>query len=100
VSVQNVYVGIDLGSTTTKAVVLDKDARIIGRGVTKSRSNYDIDCRIAREEAFVQARLLLLRSALSQGNALGAAKIHSSEVCFATYDSSCTSRDWIPFAKH
>src|SRR4030067_601149 len=34
------YVGIDLGSTTTKAVLLDDDSQVIGRGITNSRSNY------------------------------------------------------------
>ena len=38
----NVFIGIDLGSTTTKAVVLDTDEKIIGRGITNSRSNYDV----------------------------------------------------------
>ncbi|MBI3083682.1 MAG: benzoyl-CoA reductase subunit A, partial [Candidatus Omnitrophica bacterium] len=42
-----VSVGIDLGSTTTKAIVLDEDGRVIGRGITNSRSNYDIACQVA-----------------------------------------------------
>ena len=29
-------VGIDLGSTTTKAVVLDEDGGVLGRGITNS----------------------------------------------------------------
>ena len=33
------FVGIDLGSTTTKAVLLDEDRKVIGRGITNSRSN-------------------------------------------------------------
>ena len=37
------YVGIDLGSTTTKAVVLDGDGEILGRGITNSRSHYAVD---------------------------------------------------------
>jgi len=59
-----VYVGIDLGSTTTKAIVLTEAGAIIGRGITNSRSNYDVACEVAREEAFIQARLSLLREAL------------------------------------
>jgi len=55
-----VYVGIDLGSTTTKAVVLDDDANVIGRGITNSRSNYDIAAQVVREEAFVRTRFALL----------------------------------------
>ena len=33
------FVGIDLGSTTTKALILDEDDRVMGRGITNSRSN-------------------------------------------------------------
>jgi benzoyl-CoA reductase subunit A len=50
------FVGIDLGSTTTKAVVLDEDGRVLGRGITNSRSNYDLAAEVARTEAFVSAR--------------------------------------------
>lgn len=55
-----VYVGIDLGSTTTKAVVLDDNGDVIGRGITNSRSNYDVAAQIVREEAFVRTRFALL----------------------------------------
>jgi benzoyl-CoA reductase subunit A len=55
------FVGIDLGSTTTKAVVLDEEGRTLGRGITNSRSNYDLAAGIARTEAFVSARFALLR---------------------------------------
>ena len=50
------FVGIDLGSTTTKAVVLDAEGRVLGRGITNSRSNYDLAAEVARTEAFVSAR--------------------------------------------
>ena len=59
------FLGIDLGSTTTKAVLLDDDARIIGRGITNSRSNYDVACAVARAEAFLSARLALVENALA-----------------------------------
>jgi benzoyl-CoA reductase subunit A len=52
-------VGIDLGSTTTKAVLLD-DGRVVGRGITNSRSSYDVACAVAREEAVTDARFTLL----------------------------------------
>jgi benzoyl-CoA reductase subunit A len=55
------FVGIDLGSTTTKAVVLGEDSGILGRGITNSRSNYDLAAQLAREEAFITARFALLR---------------------------------------
>jgi benzoyl-CoA reductase subunit A len=64
VSVIDVFVGIDLGSTTTKAVVLDASGQTIGRGITNSRSNYDAACAIARQEAFVAARFHLTQAAL------------------------------------
>ncbi len=54
-----VHVGIDLGSTTTKAVVLDDGGEIIGRGITNSRSNYDVAAQVVREEAFVRTRFSL-----------------------------------------
>ena len=40
------YIGIDLGSTTTKAVFLDEHERIMGRGITNSRSNYALACQV------------------------------------------------------
>jgi benzoyl-CoA reductase subunit A len=58
------FVGIDLGSTTTKAVLLDEQTRIIGRGITNSRSNYGTAARVAGEEARIDARFTLFRRAL------------------------------------
>lgn len=69
-----VFVGIDLGSTTTKAVVMDENG-IIGRGITNSRSNYDVACAIAREEAFVRARFTLMRQSFNTEISPGAEKI-------------------------
>ena len=65
-----IYVGIDLGSTTTKALILEQAANVVGRGITNSRSNYDVACQIAREEAFVRARFTLTREALARDPAL------------------------------
>ena len=53
-------VGIDLGSTTTKAVVLAEDRSVLGRGITNSRSNYAIACQVALSEALIAARFGLL----------------------------------------
>ena len=61
------YVGIDLGSTTTKAVLLDDDSQVIGRGITNSRSNYGTAARVASEEARIDARFTLFRRALNAG---------------------------------
>ncbi len=54
-------VGIDLGSTTTKAVVLEETGAILGRGITNSRSNYDLAAAVARTEAFINARFGLIQ---------------------------------------
>jgi benzoyl-CoA reductase subunit A len=54
-------VGIDLGSTTTKAVVLDERGDVLGRGITNSRSNYDLAATVARTEAFINARFGLIQ---------------------------------------
>jgi benzoyl-CoA reductase subunit A len=61
------WVGIDLGSTTTKAVVLDEHGSILGRGITNSRNNYDAACAIAQSEAFIDARFTLVRRSLDGG---------------------------------
>ncbi len=58
------YVGIDLGSTTTKAVVMDGQGEVLGRGITNSRSNYDTASRVSKMEAFVSTRLTLFRRSL------------------------------------
>ncbi|KAB2968441.1 MAG: benzoyl-CoA reductase subunit A [Thermoanaerobaculia bacterium] len=50
------FVGIDLGSTTTKAVVLGENGEVLGRGITNSRSNYKVACDIALSEALIDAR--------------------------------------------
>ncbi len=60
-SAMKTFVGIDLGSTTTKAVLLDENGDVLGRGITNSRSNYDTACRVAQQEALVDARFTLFR---------------------------------------
>jgi len=59
------FVGVDLGSTTSKAVVLDEKGEVVGRGITNSRSNYEMAANVARTEAFVDARFTLFRRALA-----------------------------------
>jgi bcr-type benzoyl-CoA reductase subunit A len=63
------FVGIDLGSTTTKAVLLDENCDVIGRGITNSRSNYATAARVASEEARIDGRFTLFRRALNAGGA-------------------------------
>ncbi|MGZ6363699.1 MAG: hypothetical protein ACXWP0_18650 [Ktedonobacterales bacterium] len=60
-----IVLGIDLGSTTTKAVALDRAGCVIGRGITNTRSNYEVASQIVREEALVQSRFELVRQALA-----------------------------------
>jgi benzoyl-CoA reductase subunit A len=64
------FVGIDLGSTTTKSVLLDENRQIIGRGITNSRSNYSTAARVASQEARVDGRFTLFRRSLSQAGGL------------------------------
>ncbi len=61
----NYCVGIDLGSTTTKAVVLGESGEVLGRGITNSRSNYEIACDVSVGEALISARFGLLEEALA-----------------------------------
>ncbi len=65
------YVGIDLGSTTTKAVFMDDKERILGGGITNSRSDYDLACQIAREEAEINSRFSILKGHLEKDGKLG-----------------------------
>ena len=67
------FIGIDLGSTTTKAVVIDENRNVLGRGITNSRSNYDTAAAIAKQEALVNGRFYLFRQALGSTGALNGA---------------------------
>ncbi|HET9480877.1 MAG TPA: BadF/BadG/BcrA/BcrD ATPase family protein, partial [Candidatus Polarisedimenticolia bacterium] len=60
----NCCVGIDLGSTTTKAVILDEEGAVLGRGITNSRSNYTVACSVALAEGLINARFGLIDGAL------------------------------------
>jgi benzoyl-CoA reductase subunit A len=64
------FIGIDLGSTTTKAVVIDENQHVLGRGITNSRSNYDTAATIAKQEALLNGRFHLFRRALAETGAL------------------------------
>ncbi len=60
------YIGIDLGSTTSKALILDDNREVLGQGITNSRSNYDTATSVAKLEAVISARLTLFRRALAE----------------------------------
>lgn len=64
------FVGIDLGSTTTKAVILDEAGHLLGRGITNSRSNYDVACEVARGEALADARFRIFGEFMSRSPSL------------------------------
>ena len=64
------FIGIDLGSTTAKAVVIDEDQNVIGRGITNSRSNYDTAATVAKTEALINGRFHLFRQAPARTGAL------------------------------
>lgn len=65
-------VGIDLGSTTTKAVLLDESGNVVGQGITNSRSNYAVASAIARDEALTSARFTMLERAFAEEAGLDA----------------------------
>ncbi|MGD9824888.1 BadF/BadG/BcrA/BcrD ATPase family protein [Desulfobacter sp.] len=54
--------GIDLGSTTCKAVLLGKEGKVLGRGITNTRADYRVSADIASREAILDADLALLGS--------------------------------------
>jgi benzoyl-CoA reductase subunit A len=58
------FIGIDLGSTTTKSVVMDEEGSVLGRGITNSRSNYDTAAAVSKQEALIDARFTLFRRGL------------------------------------
>ncbi len=58
------YLGIDLGSTTSKAVIIDEKDKIIGKGITNTRANYIVATEIARLEALYDARFTILKQKL------------------------------------
>ena len=68
----SVVVGIDLGSTTTKAVILDEHGEVLGRGITNSRSNYDLAAAVARTEAFINARFGQVRKRAEESSSAAA----------------------------
>lgn len=60
------YLGVDLGSTTSKAVIINDQDEIIGRGITNTRANYSVAADIARDEAIFNARFSVLQKKLEE----------------------------------
>lgn len=67
-----IYLGIDLGSTTSKAIMIDETGQIIGRGITNTRSDYAVAADIARMDAEFHSRFSMLCARVSRaaGNGL------------------------------
>ncbi len=66
------YLGVDLGSTTSKAVIINDRDEIIGRGITNTRANYSVAADIARDEAVYNARFSVLKKKLQEDLNAGA----------------------------
>lgn len=62
----NYYLGVDLGSTTCKVVIVDENENIVSRGITNTRSNYKIATDIAEQDAIIAARFQFLRKKLME----------------------------------
>jgi len=60
------YLGVDLGSTTTKAVLIDESEDVIGRGLTNTRCNYFVATDVAKNEALNNARFSLVEQELDK----------------------------------
>jgi benzoyl-CoA reductase subunit A len=60
------FIGIDLGSTTSKAIFMDEDENFLGRGIINSRSNYHLACQIAQEEAENHSRFAILERKIKE----------------------------------
>ncbi len=60
----NYYLGVDLGSTTSKAIIIDDRQEIVGRGITNTRSNYDVAVEVAKNEAKINGRFTFMHQEL------------------------------------
>jgi benzoyl-CoA reductase subunit A len=61
------FLDIDLGSTTSKAVLIDPSRRVVGQGLTNTRSNYDVAAQVAKAEALGDAQLSRIEQLLVEG---------------------------------
>ncbi len=58
------FLGVDLGSTTSKAIIINNKDEIVGRGITNTRANYSVAVEIAKLGAVFNARFNLLKKQL------------------------------------
>jgi benzoyl-CoA reductase subunit A len=83
------FIGIDLGSTTTKAVIIDTDGKIMGRGITNSRSNYDVAAQVARDDALTNVRFEMLSRSLRTQRFLEGREEEFEAALLAGYRHEC-----------
>jgi len=81
----NYYVGIDLGSTTSKAIVLDANGKIMGRGLTNTRSNYKVATEVAEQESKINARFTLFEEELEKRKTVPEKKLREILTEFELY---------------
>ncbi|GAB4449741.1 MAG: hypothetical protein OHK0036_07150 [Bacteroidia bacterium] len=60
------YLGIDLGSTTSKAVIINENEKIVGKGITNTRANYEVAAEIAKQQAIYNTRFSLLKEKMAK----------------------------------
>ncbi|GAB4203138.1 MAG: hypothetical protein Fur0023_09760 [Bacteroidia bacterium] len=60
------YLGIDLGSTTSKAVIINEHEQVVGKGITNTRANYEVAAEIAKQQAIYNSRFNILKEKLGK----------------------------------
>ncbi len=60
------FLGIDLGSTTSKAIIINERDEVVGKGITNTRANYEVAAEIAKVQALYNARFHLLKQSLAE----------------------------------
>ncbi|MBL0127982.1 MAG: hypothetical protein IPP83_11110 [Flavobacteriales bacterium] len=91
------YLGVDLGSTTSKAIIINEKDEIIGRGITNTRANYSVAADIARDEAIYDARFSVLKKNLEaelKASLPTASTSTTWRACSATSSSRCVWTSW------
>lgn len=70
------FIGVDLGSTTSKAIVLNENLEIVGRGLTNTRSNYAVATKVAEQEAIIDTRFTIMEGELSKISGRSKEEVH------------------------
>lgn len=69
------FLGTDLGSTTSKSVILDENEKIVGKGLTNTRSNYEAATKVAEQEAIIDTRITFFAEELRKESNLSGEKV-------------------------